>query len=77
MVSLLEKKHDNASPKKQVWNQASVVFAVTMPEGIESNDHGYQDHEQLKTQVVYDIHTQDRQAGQYQGKYGTVNGTGQ
>jgi hypothetical protein len=75
VIGLLEKKHDDAGPKKQVWNQASVVFSVTMPEGIKSNNYGYQDHSQLKTQVIDDIDTQHRQTGHYQGKYGTMNGT--
>jgi hypothetical protein len=63
MVDLLEKKQRDTGPKKQVWNKASVVFAVTMPEGIESDDHGYQDHSHLKPQVVDDIDTQHWQAG--------------
>jgi hypothetical protein len=70
-----QKKEDTAA-EQQPGAQPLVMPAEAMPEGAGSNGKGQPDHAVLENGVMDDINTQDREAGEYQGQKGAMDGTG-
>jgi hypothetical protein len=67
MKCLFEKKQDDTKAKKQRRQEAPVMLLVSVPEGVESNDHRHQDHQVFEPNIFNDVCAQDRETRQNEG----------
>jgi hypothetical protein len=80
MEDLLEYQQGHTGTKNQQGEHALVVFFESMGQRVHTNQHGQQNHQKFKPEIVDDVDAKNRQAGQKKGKhcavYGTGNGSG-
>lgn len=64
---LFGEQEDHPCGEQQCRPGMAMVFAITVPEGAGADEHGQYDHPIFKSCILYDIDTQNGQAGDHQG----------
>jgi hypothetical protein len=71
---LFGQQEEDPAAEQQPGDKPPVMPAEAVPEGAGPDDKGQSDHTVFETRVVYDVDTQDRQAGEDQGQEGAMDG---